>query len=97
MSSRRLYIYFRVKREDEASAVKVLRELHAAWQAAMPDLRCELLRRADESGNETLMENHVSARGVSTQWQQRVERDASARLQPWLVGERHVEVFTPCA
>jgi hypothetical protein len=97
VSSRRLYIYFRVRRESEAAALATLRELHAAWQVAMPGLRCELLRRVDQSGDVTLMETHVCAQGVSVEWQQRIERDASARLQPWLVGERHVEVFEPCA
>jgi Domain of unknown function (DUF4936) len=93
VNSRRLYIYFRVKRESEAAAVATLRELHAAWQAAMPGLHCELLRRADDSGDVTLMETHLCAQGVSGAWQERIERDAIARLQPWLVGERHVEVF----
>jgi hypothetical protein len=97
VSSRRLYIYFRVKRESEAAAVAGLRELHAAWQAAMPGLRCELLRRADDSGDVTLMETHICAQGVGALWQERIERDARITLQPWLVGERHVEMFEPCA
>jgi hypothetical protein len=93
VSSRRLYIYFRVKRESEAAAVATLRELHAAWQAAMPGLHCELLRRADDAGDVTLMETHVGACGVSAAWQERIEREAHIALQPSLVGERHVEVF----
>jgi Domain of unknown function (DUF4936) len=97
VSSRRLYIYFRVERESEAAAVAALRELHAAWQVAMPGLRCELLRRVDQSGDVTLMETHVGAQGVGAEWQKRIEHEAGARLQPWLVGERHVEVFEPCA
>jgi Domain of unknown function (DUF4936) len=97
VSSRRLYIYFRVERESEAAAVAALRELHAAWQVAMPGLRCELLRRVDQSGDVTLMETHVGAQGVGAEWQKRIEREAGTRLQPWLVGERHVEVFEPCA
>lgn len=93
MNSRRLYIYFRVKRESETLAVATLRELHAAWQVAMPGLHCELLRRADEGSDVTLMEIHVGVQGVSVAWQERIEHDARARLQPWLIGERHVEVF----
>ena len=96
MSSRRLYIYFRVKRESEAAAVRALRELHAAWQVAMPGLHCELLRRTDQSGDVTLMEIHACAHGVSASWQERIERDACARLEALLVGERHLEVFVPC-
>ncbi len=97
MSSRRLYTYFRVARENEAAVVATLRELHAAWESMMPGLQCDLLRRADDSGDVTLMEVHVGAQGVSAAWQQRIEREAGVRLQPWLVGERHVEVFEPCA
>ena len=96
MSARRLFIYFRVKRDSEAAAVAAVRELQAAWQMAMPGLRCELLRRADQGGDVTLMETYVGAQGVGAEWQQRIEDEASARLQPWLVGERHVEVFVPC-
>ena len=97
MTSRRLYIYFRVECESEAAAVAAVRALHADWQAAMPGLRCELLRRTDPRGDITLMETHVCAQGISAEWQERIERDAGARLKSVLVGERHVEVFTPCA
>jgi quinol monooxygenase YgiN len=97
VSSRRLYIYFRVERDSEAAAVIAVRELQAAWQAAMPGLRCELMRRVDDSGHVTLMETYACAEGVSTAWQERIERDAEKSLRPWLVGERHVEVFEPCA
>lgn len=97
MSSRRLYIYFRVKRESEAAAVRALRELHAEWQNDMPGLRCELLRRADRSADLTLMETHLCEHGLSPEWQERIEREGSARLEPFLVGERHIEIFEPCA
>jgi Domain of unknown function (DUF4936) len=97
VSSRRLYIYFRVMRESEAAVVAAVRELHATWPLTMTGLRCELLRRAGQSGDVTLMEIYGCAQGVSTEWQERIERDASARLEPWLVGQRHVEVFEPCA
>lgn len=95
--TRRLFVYFRVTRASEAAVVVAVRELQAAWQAAMPGLRCELLRRVDESGDVTLMETYACAHGIGVEWQQRIERDASVRLQPWLVGERHIEVFEPCA
>lgn len=97
MTLPRLYIYFRVKRECEAAAVQALRELHAGWQVSMPGLRCELLRRADPSADATLMETYRCEDGVSAEWQQRIEREATARLEAWLVGQRHVEVFEPCA
>jgi quinol monooxygenase YgiN len=95
--TRRLFIYFRVERGDETAVVAAVRELHAAWRVALPGLRCELLRRAGHRGDVTLMETYGCAGGISAEWQQRIEREAQARLEPWLAGERHVEVFEPCA
>ena len=97
MNSRRLYIYFRVKSESEAAVVAAVRELQEAWRSATPGLRCELQRRADQRGDVTLMETYSHSAGVGVALQQRIEREAQARLAPWLVGERHSEVFEPCA
>jgi quinol monooxygenase YgiN len=97
VSSRRLYIYFRVERDSVADVVAAVRELHAAWPATMPGLRCELMRRDDDGGDVTLMETYACAEGVSAAWQERIEREAMNRLRPWLVGERHIEVFVPCS
>jgi hypothetical protein len=58
-------------------------------------MQCELLRRCDESG--TLMEIYRMHGGVGATWQQRIEVEARARLAPWLQGDRHIEVFGPCA
>jgi hypothetical protein len=88
MPRRDAYIYFRVARTDEAAAAAALREMHARWAG---DVDCELLRRADESGETvTLMEVY---RGVTPEQQQRIEHDAGARLAAWIIGARHVEVF----
>jgi hypothetical protein len=97
VSSRRLFIYFRVERGSVADAVAAVRKLQATWSAAMPGLHCELMRRADDSADVTLMETYACAEGVSADWQQRIEREAMHRLRSWLIGERHVEVFEPCA
>ncbi len=98
MNSRRLYVYFRVQRESEVDAVAAVRELQRIWQAAMPGLHCDVLRRAEQSSETvTLMETYAGTHGVSTAWQQRIERDAAAKLSPWLVDSRHTEVFEPCA
>jgi Domain of unknown function (DUF4936) len=96
-ASRRLFIYFRVRRESQAGVVAAVRELHATWQSVMPGLHCELLQRVDDSVDLTLMETYGCADGVSAAWQERIERDAVGRLANWLVGPRHVEVFEPCA
>jgi quinol monooxygenase YgiN len=97
VSSRRLYIYFRVKRDSVADVVAAVRELQTALQAAMPGLRGELMRRIDEGDHVTLMETYAGAHGVTAEWQERIERDAAVRLGRWLIGPRHVEVFEPCA
>lgn len=97
MSSRRLFIYFRVERDSIAEVVAAVRELQAVWSAALPGLRCELMRRIDDSGDVTLMETYSCVDGVGADWQDRIESDAAKQLQLWLLGERHVEIFEPCA
>lgn len=95
---RSLFVYFRVERLSEGAVISAVRSLHAARQSEMPGLRCELLRRVDDdSAVVTLMETYVAEGGVSMHWQALIEREACAHLQPWLVGERHTEVFEPCA
>ena len=96
--TRTVFIYFRVARESEAQVAAAVRELQAGWQAQMPGLHCELLRRSDQPGNVvTLMETYWCSGGVSTEWQERIERDVTASASAWLIGDRHVEVFEPCA
>ena len=97
MTPRRLFIYFRVEREREADVVAAVRALQAAWQRELPGLRCELLRGAARSGDVTLMETYSHSTGVGVALRERIEREALARIGPWLVGERHVEIFEPCA
>ncbi len=91
MPRRDAYVYFRVARADEAAAIAALCEAQRRWAV---HVGCELLRRADERGDSvTLMEVY---RGVSEPMQQRIERDHTALLAPWLLGPRHVEFFEPC-
>jgi acyl-CoA reductase-like NAD-dependent aldehyde dehydrogenase len=101
VSSRSLFIYFRVRRDRAAEAIEALRGLQSAWRALWPALRAEVLQRADEPAaatEVTLMEIYrCDDGGVPLAWQTRIERDAAAALSPLLVGARQVEVFTPCA
>lgn len=94
-----LFVYYRVRREHVPAAVAALRALHMGWRRDAPTLGCELMQRIDDDGHVsvTLMEVYRQADGVARAWQQRIEREARAALAPWLVGERHVEVFAPCA
>jgi hypothetical protein len=43
------------------------------------------------------MDVYRQSGGVTVQWQQRIERETMQRLGTWPIGERHVEVFEPCA
>jgi hypothetical protein len=99
VSARRVYIYYRVAAADEAPAVQAMRALQREWQAALPGLQCELLRRESESAvaEVTLMEVYSAHAGVPPDWQARIEREARALLAPWRCSERHVEIFRPCA
>lgn len=94
------FVYFRVRVAHCAAAIDALRALHARWHAADPALGCELMQRvSDDVANDlvTLMEVYRHTDGLPPAWQERIEREAHAALAPWLVGERHVEVFAPCA
>lgn len=97
--SPQLFVYYRVRSSHVPTAVAALRALHGDWQREDPALGCELMQRVDDGGTEqvTLMEVYRHADGVAPSWQQRIECEARAALAPWLVGERHVEVFAPCA
>jgi hypothetical protein len=89
VSGRRWFVYFRVAREHEADAVAALRAVHVRW----PALRCELLRRADERVEHvTLMEVYATHEAQAV-----AQQEASDAVAPWLIGERHLEVFEPCA
>ena len=93
-----VYVYYRVRRSDAPALIAAVRELHARWQAAHPGLVCTLSRRVDDSADAlTLMETVAHTDGVPAAWQNALEREAVERLGAWTVGERHVEVFVPCA
>jgi hypothetical protein len=98
VNERRLYVYYRVPRGDEAAVVQAVHALQRQWHAADRALHCDLLRRDDDnSANDvTLMETYSAAGGVSPDWQARIESEATAALAPWPCSARHVEVFAPC-
>jgi hypothetical protein len=99
--SAQVFVYYRVRAEHRIEAATALRALHTKWRASDPGLGCELLQRVDDGrdrdGAVTLMEVYRHPDGVSPTWQQRIEVEARAVLAPWLIDERHVEVFAPCA
>lgn len=97
-SAQELFVYYRVVPDDAAALGAAVRAMHAALASAHPGLQARLLRRPEVAqGRLTLME--VYARppaGIDAGL--RAEIDTAARaLAPWLDGERHTEVFVPCA
>ncbi len=96
-----LYVYYRVRPADVAAVIAAVGALHAGWRARWPGLACTLARRAEahDRADEpcTLMETYQQPGGVPEASQREIERAARERLGAWIVGERHLEVFVPCA
>jgi Domain of unknown function (DUF4936) len=89
------YVYYRVRADAVERAVACVRALHRRWREQVPMLDCELLQRDDAPGETvTLMEVR---RGATPEQQAAFEAEAARELAAWLVGERHVERFGPCA
>lgn len=99
MTARAVYVYYRVRAEDAHAAVAAARGLHARWRREYAGLACALMRREDEREPAfvTLMEIFSAPAGVPREQQAAIESASHAALAPWLVGERHAEVFVPCA
>ena len=82
---RRHYVYYRVRADDAAAAISAVQTVHALRGAV--ELLC---RTPVEGALLTLMEVYAADDAAAAA---AVERDAALALAPWLVGERHVEVF----
>lgn len=97
-SAHELFVYYRVAPGDAAALGTAVQAMHAALTSAHPGLQARLLRRPEMAqGRLTFME--VYARppaGIDTSLRGEIEAAARA-LAPWLDGERHTEVFVPCA
>jgi hypothetical protein len=90
------FVYYRVPAQAQPLVEAAVRALHHSLCARWPGLRCRLYRRAESAPDHaTLMEVYEGL--PSVQAAAEVEALACAQLATWLVGERHVEVFEPCA
>jgi len=96
---RRLFIYYRVAAVRADEAVARARQMQQALRAQDALLHAELLRRPDAiDSHVTLMETYArDAAGIDPALRARIESEALAALAGLVVGERHVEVFEPCA
>jgi hypothetical protein len=93
-----VYVYYRVRPADAPALIAAIRALQARFQIAWPGLACTLSQRAENDADLlTLMESYRRADGSALDWQRDIERMAHEQLDTWIVGDRHVEVFVPCA
>jgi hypothetical protein len=98
---RALFVYYRIAAHDRSSVVAAVGDLQARWRQRIADLKATVLERLDSEGRldgmATLMETYTTPQGMTEAEQAAIERDARADLGRWIVGERHIEVFVPCA
>ena len=101
-AGRELYIYYRVRAENEAPALQAIRSLQQRVRHQFPMVVVRLLRRVEPgSGVQTWMETYAidgapkhRAGGVDEPLQRRIEAEAQSALA-LLDGPRHVEWFVP--
>jgi Domain of unknown function (DUF4936) len=93
-----VFVYYRVRAADAAEAIAAAQACQARLRLTLPGLACTLSRRAEDAGEHlTLMETYAHAGGVAPAGQRDIERQMRAAIEAWLIGERHIEVFVPCA
>lgn len=96
---RQLFIYWRTSGVALPFALSALRNWQAGLAVQHPALRCELYQRGGSGdAGPTVMERYaiVSAQphpGIDDTLQRHIDLTGRAVLQPWLQGDRHVEVF----
>jgi Domain of unknown function (DUF4936) len=89
-----VFVYYRVRAADAPAVIAAVR----AQQDSLPGLACTLSRRVNEDVElVTLMETYAQAGGMSAAAQRDIEARMQGALAQWIVGERHIEVFVPCA
>lgn len=94
-----VFVYYRVRAADAAAVIAAVQACQTHWRLALPGLACALSRRAGEAAEEpvTLMESYAHADGVPAEAQRKIEGQVCAAIETWLVGDRHIEAFVPCA
>ena len=93
-----LYVYYRVRSADTPRLIAAVQDVQARLRTEIPGLVCSLSQRAiDDAQGPTFMETYSHAEGLSPPLQQLIEAHVGPALRAWIVGDRHVERFTPCA
>jgi hypothetical protein len=99
---RELFIYYRIRSAAAAAARDAVQAMQERLCQRHPGLTARLLRRPDEHDDQqTWMEIYALQRddrqgGVSPQIEADIAAEAVA-LAPFIAGNRHTEVFVPCA
>jgi Domain of unknown function (DUF4936) len=93
--ARELFVYWKVGREHAAAAHAEAAQLLRSLRTAHPELRAQLLRRADEAGDKTtFMETYsASPGGVTPALQAAITAQAQLSFATLGHPARHVEVF----
>jgi hypothetical protein len=93
-----LFVYYRAAERDAAPLEDAVRRMQDALRQRHPSLSARLLRRPQErDGLVTWMEAYAWPTGGDPAVLLQAVADAATPLAAWIVGERHVEHFVPCA
>lgn len=95
---RELFIYYKVAITQAQTLLPVILAMQETLQARHSGLSARLLSRSDEASGDhlTWLEIYAHENGIDDGLQREIE--SAARNDPinQNVGQRHVEVFTPC-
>lgn len=97
LSTRALYIYWRIRPGREAEALVMLARLQDRLTIDEPGLQARRLQREDSGHAVTVMEIYARPGGVDAGLQARVDAALRPALQACCDGDRHVEVFIDLA
>ena len=95
-----LFVYYRVAESAAEAACSAAVAMQAKLCTAYPGLQARLLRRPEAAdGRCTLMETYScgAGGGVGSVLQSVIAQAATTAMAGWQLGERHTEVFLPCA
>ena len=93
-----LFIYYKVAITQAQTLMPVILAMQETLRARHSGLSARLLRRSDEAGGDhlTWMEIYAHENGIDAGLQSDIESAARDGLIHQNVGQRHMEVFTPC-
>jgi hypothetical protein len=103
LGRRRLFIYYRVDAAHAQHAMAAAARAQSALIERHEGLQAMLLRRPETSDAQiTLMETYArnaasEPHGVDERLQAEIEQMLAHALAGFIAGERHAEVFEPCA